>query len=51
MLLHEITRMENELMHRYLRYMLLFSEHQDLAQRLFKNSINHMRHWDKNSAS
>jgi len=49
MLLHEITRMENELMHRYLRYMLLFSEHQDLAQRLFKNSINHMRHWDKNS--
>jgi bacterioferritin (cytochrome b1) len=48
-LLHEITRMENELMHRYLRYVLLFSEHQDLAQRLFKNSINHMRHWDKNS--
>jgi bacterioferritin (cytochrome b1) len=48
-LLHEITRMENELMHRYLRYVFLFSEHQDLAQRLFKNSINHMRHWDKNS--
>jgi bacterioferritin (cytochrome b1) len=48
-LLHEITRMENELMHRYLRYTLLFSEHQDLSQRLFKNSINHMRHWDKNS--
>ena len=48
-LLHEITRMENELMHRYLRYVLLFSEHQDLAQRLYKNSINHMRHWDKNS--
>ena len=48
-LLHEITRMENALMHRYLRYVLLFSEHQDLAQRLFKNSINHMRHWDKNS--
>jgi bacterioferritin (cytochrome b1) len=48
-LLHEITRMENELMHRYLRYVLLFCEHQDLAQRLFKNSINHMRHWDKNS--
>jgi bacterioferritin (cytochrome b1) len=48
-LLHKITRMENELMHRYLRYVLLFSEHQDLAQRLFKNSINHMRHWDKNS--
>jgi bacterioferritin (cytochrome b1) len=48
-LLHEITRMENELMHRYLRYVLLFSEHQDVSQRLFKNSINHMRHWDKNS--
>jgi bacterioferritin (cytochrome b1) len=48
-LLHEITRMENELMHRYLRFVLLFSEHQDLSQRLFKNSINHMRHWDKNA--
>jgi bacterioferritin (cytochrome b1) len=48
-LLHEIMRAENELMHRYLRYVLLFSEHQDLSQRLFKNSINHMRHWDKNS--
>ena len=48
-LLHEITQMENELMHRYLRYVLLFSEHQDVSQRLFKNSINHMRHWDKNS--
>ena len=48
-LLHEITRLENELMHRYLRYVLLFSGHQDLSQRLFKNSINHMRHWDKNS--
>lgn len=48
-LLHEITRMENELMHRYLRFVLLFCEHQDLSQRLFKNSINHMRHWDKNS--
>jgi bacterioferritin (cytochrome b1) len=48
-LLHEITGMENELMHRYLRYVFLFSEHQDLSQRLFKNSINHMRHWDKNS--
>jgi len=48
-LLHEITRMENELMHRYLRYVFLFSDHQDLTQRLFKNSINHMRHWDKNS--
>lgn len=48
-LLHDITRMENELMHRYLKYVLLFSDHQDLSQRLFKNSINHMRHWDKNS--
>lgn len=48
-LLHEVTRMENELMHRYLRFVLLFGEHQDLSQRLFKNSINHMRHWDKNS--
>ncbi len=48
-LLHEITRLENELMHRYLKYVMLFSEHQDLSQRLFKNSINHMRHWDKNS--
>lgn len=46
-LLHEIMRLENELMHRYLKYVLLFSEHQDLSQRLFKNSINHMRHWDK----
>jgi len=48
-LLHEITQLENELMHRYLRYVFLFSDHQDLSQRLFKNSINHMRHWDKNS--
>ena len=48
-LLHEITRSENELMHRYLKYVMLFSEHQDLNQRLFKNSIDHMRHWDKNS--
>lgn len=48
-LLHEITRIENELMHRYLKYVLLFSEHQDLSLRLFKNSVNHMRHWDKNS--
>ncbi len=48
-LLHDIMRMENELMHRYLRYVILFSEHQDLSQRLFKNSIDHMRHWDKNS--
>jgi hypothetical protein len=36
-------------MHRYLKYVILFSDHQDLSQRLFKNSINHMRHWDKNS--
>jgi hypothetical protein len=46
-LVHEICRIENEMMHRYLKYVLLFSEHQDLSQRLFKNSINHMRHWDK----
>ena len=48
-LLHEIMRIENELMHRYLKYVILFCEHQDLSQRLFKNSINHMRHWDKTS--
>ena len=48
-LLHEITRLENKLLHQYLKYVLLFSEHQDLSQRLFKNSIDHMRHWDKNS--
>lgn len=48
-LLHEITQLENELMHRYLKYVMLFSEHQDLSQRLFKNSIDHMRNWDKNS--
>ena len=48
-LLHEITRLENSLMHQYLKYVLLFSQHQDLSQRLFKNSIDHMRHWDKNS--
>jgi len=46
-LLHEICRLENAAMHRYLRYVMMFSEHQDLSQRLFKNSINHMRHWDK----
>jgi bacterioferritin (cytochrome b1) len=46
-LIHEISRLENDLMHRYLKFVLLFSEHQDLSQRLFKNSINHMRHWDK----
>jgi len=45
--LHEICRLENKLMHRYLKSVMLFSEHQDLSQRLFKNSINHMRHWDK----
>ncbi len=49
--LHEIMRLENELMHRYLFYTLLFSDHQDLSQRLFKNAINHMRHWDKNSGA
>jgi len=48
-ILHEITSDENELMHRYLKYVFLFSEHQDLSQRLFKNAIDHMRHWDKNS--
>ncbi|MFP4081449.1 MAG: ferritin-like domain-containing protein [Candidatus Aminicenantes bacterium] len=48
-LLHQITHLENELMHRYLKHVLLFSDHQDLSQRLFKNSIDHMRHWDKNS--
>ncbi|OGD19934.1 MAG: hypothetical protein A2Y69_09370 [Candidatus Aminicenantes bacterium RBG_13_59_9] len=48
-LLHDITRAENELMHRYLHYVLLFHAHQDLGARLFKNSVDHMRHWDKNS--
>jgi bacterioferritin (cytochrome b1) len=48
-LLHEIMKLENELLHRYLYYTILFSEHQDLSQRLFKNSIDHMKHWDKNS--
>jgi len=51
LLLHEIMRLENELMHRYLYYTLMFSEFQDLSQRLFKNSIDHMKHWDKNSGS
>jgi bacterioferritin (cytochrome b1) len=46
-LLHELCQLENSMMHEYLYYVLLFSEHQDLGQRLFKNSINHMRHWDK----
>lgn len=48
-LLHAIMQMENELLHRYLYYTILFSEHQDLSQRLFKNSIDVMRAWDKNS--
>jgi len=48
-LLHEIMRLENELMHRYLKHVILFSDHQDLSQRLFKNSVDHMRHWDKNA--
>jgi bacterioferritin (cytochrome b1) len=48
-LLHEIMKLENELLHRYLYYTILFSEHQDLSQRLFKNSIDLMRAWDKNS--
>jgi bacterioferritin (cytochrome b1) len=46
-LLHAIARLENEAMHRYLKYVMMFNAHQDLGQRLFKNSINHMRHWDK----
>jgi bacterioferritin (cytochrome b1) len=46
-LLHGLCRLENEAAHRYLRYVMMFSEHQDLGQRLFKNSVNHMRHWDK----
>lgn len=50
-LLHEIMRIENELVHRYLYHTLLFSEHQDLSQRLFKNSIDHMKHWDKNAGT
>jgi bacterioferritin (cytochrome b1) len=48
-LLHDIMVDENELLHRYLYHTIMFSEHQDLSQRLFKNSIDHMRHWDKNS--
>jgi hypothetical protein len=47
-LLHDIMRVENELMHRYLKYVILFSEHQDLSQRLYKNAIDHMKNWDKN---
>lgn len=46
-LLHGICQLENELTHRYLKGVMMFSEHQDLSQRLFKNSVNHMRHWDK----
>ncbi|MGZ5422931.1 MAG: hypothetical protein ACXW2V_00105 [Candidatus Aminicenantales bacterium] len=46
-LVHGLCRLENEAMHRYLRYVMVFNEHQDLSQRLFKNSVNHMRHWDK----
>jgi len=46
-LLHGLCRLENEAMHRYLKYVMMFNEHQDLGQRLFKNSTNHMRHWDK----
>ena len=46
-LIHEISRVENDLMHRYLKFVLLFGGHQDLSQRLFKNSIDHMRFWDK----
>jgi hypothetical protein len=48
-LLHEIMQIENELLHRYLYYTIMFSEHQDLSQRLFKNSIDVMKAWDKNS--
>ncbi len=47
--LHDITRLENEIMHRYLSYAMRFGGHQDLSFRLFKNSLNHMRHWDKNA--
>ena len=48
-LLHGICLAENELTHRYLKYVMMFSEHQDLSERLFKNAVNHMRHWDKTS--
>ena len=47
--LHAICRAENELMHRDLEYVMRFSGHEDLSQRLFKNAVNHMRHWDKTS--
>lgn len=46
-LLHDLGRLENEAMHRYLKHVILFNGHQDLSQRLFKNSVDHMRHWDK----
>ena len=46
-LLHGLCRLENEAMHRDLRYVMMFNEHQDLGQRLFKNAVDHMRHWDK----
>lgn len=46
-IIHEIMVLENEMMHRCLKFVIMFSEHQDLNQRLYKNSINHMRHWDK----
>jgi bacterioferritin (cytochrome b1) len=45
--LQALCRLENEAMHRYLKYVMMFEAHQDLSQRLFKNSIGHMRHWDK----
>ncbi|MCJ7611538.1 MAG: hypothetical protein MUP19_04680 [Candidatus Aminicenantes bacterium] len=48
-LLHDLSRLENDIVHRYLFFVFLFSDHQDLGLRLFKNSIDHMRHWDKNS--
>jgi len=47
--LHAVCRVENELMHRYLKYVMMFGGHEDLSQRLFKNAVNHMRHWDKTS--
>lgn len=46
--MEKIRRIKNELVHRYLSYVIFFSEQQDLSQRLFKNSIDHIRHWDKN---
>jgi len=48
-LLHGIMQAENKIMHRYLKFVILFAEHQDLSQRLYKNAIDHMRNWDKNS--